>query len=240
MISLQNLDAVITGASEGLGKSIAEKLASQGCNLALIARNKAKLESLKERLVSEYQVKVEYYQCDISNSSEVDSTMKKINSDFGKVDILINNAGVWYEGNLEEHSTQAINRLFEVNILGMIYTTKELLPSLKSNSYSQILNIASIAGVEPSSNWGVYTASKHAVRGFTDSLMRELEESSVKVMGFYPGGMNTELFTTSGFHKFNEPWMMNKDDIAEIIIHMLMQPKDINMRHVEVAKKLKF
>ncbi|MDQ6985442.1 MAG: SDR family NAD(P)-dependent oxidoreductase [Candidatus Dojkabacteria bacterium] len=116
--------------------------------------------------------------------------------------------------------------------------TREVIDRMMANKYGQILNVSSIAGIEPSGDWGVYTATKYAVRGFTDSLKKEFEDKAIKVMGFYPGGMNTEIFKTAGFDSLNEPWMMDVNEAAEIVVFMLTRSIDVSMDHVEVRKKI--
>ena len=232
-MSLKGKVIVITGASRGLGKAIAQRLVKEKAKLALIARTKKDLEVLKDELKSECEIFV----CDVSNEVLVKLTVKKIIQKFGRVDILINNAGIWYEGSTDKHSLEKIKELFLINSIGPIYLTREVLPYMKKQESGQVLNISSSAGTRPDGGWGVYTSSKYALRGFTDSLKMELEGTGIKVMGFYPGGMNTTLFTTAGFKKENEPWMMKKEDIAEIIVFMLKTPDDVTMHHVEVRKQ---
>jgi 3-oxoacyl-[acyl-carrier protein] reductase len=187
--------------------------------------------------VAAQQVEAEYYVTDIFDEDVDEQVVAKVKDRFGRVDVLINNAGIWHEGPTVEHPRERIARLFAVNTIGLIYVTQAVIPVMKSQRAGQIFNVVSVAGVEPSAEWGVYTATKYAVRGFTESLKQELQPDGIKVMGFYPGGMDTTLFENAGFDKgLGQPWMMKREEVADIIVFMLNQPDDIVMDHVEVRK----
>lgn len=223
MISLKGQVIVITGGSEGLGKAIALKLGGEGAKIVLLARDQKKLE----KVCKEIGKTAEYYVCDIRDQSQVHSTFENIYKEHQRVDILINNAGVWYEGPIEEHSTEAIDNLFDTNVKGTIYTIQEVVGNMKQRKSGQILNVISTSGVEIDPGWPVYIATKYAVRGLTDSLKAALAGTGIKVMGFYPGGMNTEIFNVSGFSKDDTSWMMKKEHVAEVVDFVLKQPDDI-------------
>src|SRR4030067_1061578 len=132
--------------------------------------------------------------------------------------------------------SEKVKELFDVITLGTIYVTTSVLPILKKQAEGQILNVVSVAGIEtPGAEMGPYspyTAAKYAVTGFTKSLEEELKGTKIKVMGIYPGGMNTPLFKKAGFdYTENENWMMDKKDVAKIILFMLSQPKDVIIDH---------
>jgi len=237
-MNLKDQVILITGASSGLGKALALRLAKEGVKLALLARSKKRLAQVKKK-IKPLGCFCEYFVCDVVDKTQVDKVIKGVVKKFGSVDVLINNAGIWYEGPTEKHPPQKIKELFAVNSIGPIFLIQAVLPIMKKKKTGQILNIVSTAGVEPSGQWGVYTATKYAVRGFTDSLKLELQGMGIKVMGFYLGGMDTELFTKAGFPKKDEPWMLKKEDVAEIIAFILKRPGDVVMNHVEVRKMMK-
>jgi short-subunit dehydrogenase len=224
---------VITGASKGLGRELAVSLAKENVKLALIARSEDELKQLKSN-------NTDYFLCDITQENQVHDTLQKIYEKFGRIDILINNAGVWHEGRLEDHSADVSKKLFDVIVLGTIFCTRAVLPYMKAQKSGQILNVISVGGLEtPGSNgqYSVYTAAKFAVTGFTKSMIEELKGSGIKVMGFYPAGMNTGFFKSAGFnYSDNEDWMMDKKDIAEIVVFMLKRPIDVLMDQVVVHK----
>lgn len=232
-MDISNKVVVITGASKGLGRELAIQLARENVKLALIARSEKELKELKTE-------NSDYFVCDVTNESQVLDTFKKIHDKFGQIDILVNNAGVWHEGKLEDHSEKVSKKLFDVIVLGTISCTKAALPFMKAQKSGQILNVISVGGLETPGSYGqysVYTAAKFAVTGFTKSMVEELKGSGIKVLGFYPAGMNTELFRSAGFeYSDNEDWMMDKKDIAEIIVFILKRPADVLMDQVVIHK----
>ncbi|MEK9143860.1 MAG: SDR family oxidoreductase [Patescibacteria group bacterium] len=234
---LQGKVAIITGASFGLGKAIALKLAPEGAKLALVARTETELQKLKKE-TTQLGATCQYYLCDIRDAIAVEITVAKILKDFGTIDILINNAGVYYEEPTATMTVERIDAQFATNTLGTVYMTKYVLPTLTRRNSGQILNVVSIAGVETNGEWGIYAATKHAVTGFTESLRKELTKTKIKVMAIYPEGMNTNIFHTAGYHQYSphEPWMMNPDDVADIVVFMLKRPDDISMGHVDIRK----
>ncbi len=226
---------LVTGASTGLGKALSLRLAEEKANLVLHARSAEKLQDV----VNEIKAKggtASCFACDVTDMKQTRYAAEYIKDGYGKIDVLINNAGIWYEGATERHPKEKILEMYKVNAIGVIYMTQEILPLMRQQGNGQILNLVSLAGTEPAADWGVYTSTKYAVRGFTESLKLELLGTGIKVMGFYPGGMDTDLFDASGFPKGKAPWMMKKEDVAEIITFMLKQPLDVSMDHVEVRK----
>ncbi len=238
MESLTDKVIVITGASTGLGKELALRLAEEKPNLILHARSAEKLQEVAEEIQTK-GCRCSTFACDVTDATQTKHAVDYLTEAYGKVDVLVNNAGVWHEGKTEDHPKEKILEMFQVNSAGVISMTQEILPMMRAQKSGQIFNIVSIAGVEPAAGWGVYTATKYAVRGFTDSLKQELTGTGIKVIGFYPGGMDTDLFDTSGFPKGKQPWMMKKEDVAEIITFILKQPADVVMDHVEVRKFMK-
>lgn len=239
-MNLKNKVVVITGASKGLGKEVVLKLCEEKVKFALVARSEKELSKLKE-IAKKKGCESEYFVCDIANDEEVFSTVKNIIKKFGRIDILINNAGIWFEGPLESHTPEKVREVFDVVTLGTIFFTLAVVPYMKKQKSGQIFNVVSITGIEAprkeNGQYSVYTSAKFAIRGFTEALEEELKGTGIKVMGFYPAGMNTEIFKTAGFkYKNNEDWMMEKKEVAEIIVFILNSPKGLIMDHVVVRK----
>lgn len=237
MQSLQGKVTIITGASFGLGKAIALKLAQEGTKLALVARTETELLKVKQEAM-QLGATSQYYLCDVCDAAVVETTVSRILKDFGTIDILINNAGVYYEEPTATMTVERIDAQFATNTLGTMYMTKYVLPTLTRSNSGQILNVVSIAGVETNGEWGIYAATKHAVTGFTESLRKELAKTKIKVMAIYPEGMNTNIFHAAGYHQYgsHESWMMNPADVADIVVFMLKRPDGIAMGHVEIRK----
>jgi NADP-dependent 3-hydroxy acid dehydrogenase YdfG len=231
-MELKNKVVVITGASDGLGRSLAIRLAKAGAKIALVSRSETKLNEVK-KVIGAF---AEYFVCDIGQPDQVETTVKAVVKKFKTIDILVNNAGIWLQGSTEAIEPDKISAVFQANVLGLVYMTRAVLPLLKKRPEAIIFNVISNSGLEPSGDWGIYVGSKFAARGFSESLRLELSGTKVKVMAFYPGGMDTDLFVKAGVDKRHEPWMMKKDDVTEIIEFMLTRPKDITIHAVEVTK----
>lgn len=231
-MDLKSKVVLVTGASDGLGRSLAIKLAKNGAKIALVARSEDKLKQIKEKIGNQ----ADYFVCDISKPNQIKTTITKIQKKFKSIDVLVNCAGIWLEGATDQADPKKIQAMFNTNTLGPIYLTGAVLPFLKTRPEATIFNVISDSGLDPSPDWGIYVASKFAMRGFTDSLKLELKNTNIKVMNLYPGGMNTELFVKAGNKHFNEPWMMDKEDVADIIIFMLTRPKDVVINDLVVRK----
>lgn len=237
MQSLKNKIIIITGASFGLGKAIALKLAPEGTKLALVARTETELLKIKQEAI-QVGATCQIYLCDIRNAATVKTTVAKIVKDFGTIDILVNNAGVYYEEPTATMTVERIDAQFATNALGTVYMTKFVLPTLLEKNSGQIFNVVSEAGIEPNGEWSTYAATKYAVTGFTDSLRKELIKTKIKIMAIYPESMDTHIFAASNYSQYapHESWMMNPENIATIVLFMLKQPDDVVMGHVEIRK----
>lgn len=230
---------VITGAGKGLGREVALKLAGPESILILLSRTKTDLLEVKTA-IEKNNGSADFFVCNVADGKDVSEVFSKIYAKHKKIDTLINNAGIWYEGFLEEHSDDVIKNVFDTVALGTIFCAKAVVKEMKKQKSGVIMNINSIAGISTpgeAGQYSVYTAAKHAVTGFTKSLSEELKGTGVKVLGFHPGGMNTEIFKIAGFdYKDNEPWMMNKTDIANIIAFILSQPNDVEVESIVIRK----
>lgn len=231
---------VVTGASDGLGRSIAIDLAKHKAKIALLARSEDKLKEVKQAC-AEAGGEAEYFLCDVSDAAQVASAILEVKHTFQKIDILINNAGIWAAGPIESYPIERISALFSTNTLGTIYMTRAVVPLMKEVGGGQILNVMSIAGVETVDAYGIiYTATKHAVHGFTQTLKEELKGTNIKVMGFYPGGMATNILKAAGIDMpSSSDQSMNTKDVAEIISFVLTRPEDVVIDHFEVRKFMK-
>lgn len=227
-MQLKNKTVVITGGSDGLGLALAKALVAKGALVKIIARDEIKLDQAAKQLGAN----AEGFIADVSNWREVEQVAKKISS----IDVLINNAGIWLEGDLEENSAEQISQAIDVNFKGVVFSTKAFLPSLRQSEAAQIINISSTSGLRGRNGQAVYAASKFAVTGFTESLKVDLEKTKIRVAGFYPGGMSTQLFAKAGSPKDNADWM-DTSKVAEIIVFMLERDLTMVMDQVVLNKR---
>lgn len=181
---------VITGGSDGLGKTIAAKL-SPNNRVFILSPNEEKLKAVAEELGCEYKV------CDVRNYKQCE----KVIGEIGRVDCLVNNAGLWIQGELDQDDPARIHEVIEVNLLGVINMTKAVIPGMKQQKSGLIININSQGGFYAKAERAVYTATKWGVTGFTKSIQPELSKYGIGVTGLYPGMMQTEMFSKMGIEK---------------------------------------
>ena len=183
---------IITGGDDGLGKAIA-KLLSEKNNVITISKTKENAMRISKEIP-----KAECYTCDITNPDEVNNTIKTIIENQGDIDILINNAGVWLAGDLTENTYEQISNCIDVNTKGPIYMTKTILPNMYESGHGLIINVCSQASFDSDDFSTVYNASKWAMRGFNRSIQKDVSKKGIKVTGFYPGFMQTNIFKKAG------------------------------------------
>jgi short-subunit dehydrogenase len=182
---------IITGASDGLGKALAEKLAPEN-NVIILARTETALHEIAQR------TGCSYYVCDLRDAKQVTATFTKVIKEHGGLDILINNAGVIVNAELEDIPDETIENVIATNTLGTIYATKAALSHMKKQKAGLIVNVVSTAGLTARATRSIYNASKWAITGFTKAIQEEAAEYNVRVTGFYPGTIRTNLFAKAG------------------------------------------
>ena len=183
---------VITGAASGIGRALAVALARKRAILALADRNVAGLEETRA-LLGKAGAHATLHALDVSDETAVSNFSLDVLAAHGRVDILINNAGVALFGTIAEITTDEMKWLFDINFWGTVYGTKAFLPTLVAQPEACIVNISSIFGIYAPPGQSAYAASKFAVRGFTESLRGELAETNVHVCTVHPGGIATAI-----------------------------------------------
>lgn len=227
--SLAGKHYLITGASKGLGRSLAKALHQQGATLSLTARNLAQLEELKRELGGKTTV----YGADLGDSSSITAMLNYFRAESGSFDGLINNAGLgWYKP-ADEYTFQESEQVMNVNFNSLVHVTQAVIPDLKQKRNGQILNIASDLARRPLANFALYTAAKHAVAGYSQSLTRELKSFNIRVMVMTPGLIDTG-FGGRNPGDIKPPVALNPDDLADIAVFMLTRPTYVLMDEVSV------
>ncbi|OMF56628.1 short-chain dehydrogenase [Paenibacillus sp. FSL R5-0490] len=208
---------IITGAGSGLGKELALLFAGQGFHIILTGRTLDKLQSVEQE-IHEAGGSAQSYTLDITQTKDISKLMTQIQNH--ELHGLINNAGVGHFGPVNSLTEQNIQDMFDTNTLGTIYMTQALLPFLKEKNEGLLMNIISTAGLKGKVNESVYVASKFAVRGFTESLQKELENTNIKVKAVYMGGMDTPFWDESD-HIKDKSRLRSPKEVAEMILdHM--------------------
>lgn len=204
---------VISGGSDGLGKEVAKYLTTQN-NVVILSDNNDKLIACANEIGCDYQV------CDVSSTNSINSAIEKIKDKYHKIDCLINNAGLWIEGTLDQNDESKIREVIEVNTTGYILLTKSVLQLMKEQKDGFIINVISQAGLYAKAERSVYTASKWAITGFTKSIQQEAAKDGIRVTGLYPGKMNTKMFEKSGNKKTMDD-ALEISDVAKVIDFIL-------------------
>lgn len=193
-MKLEGRTAVVTGAASGIGRGTAQALAKRGCNLALADLNE---EGLAETaaLVGQGGIKVSRHRLDVASREAVAGFPEKVLAAHGRADLLFNNAGVAIGGTFEQVAEEDFDWLVEINFFGVVRMTRAFLPLLRSSGQARIVNVSSIFGIIAPPGHTAYSASKFAVRAFSESLRRELEAEGAKigVSVVHPGGVATSI-----------------------------------------------
>ena len=228
--------AVITGATSGIGKATARKLAKIGYNLILTGRRSERLETIKEELKSE-TVKVLSLCFDIRKTEAIDQVVQSLPEEWKKIDVLVNNAGLAagadpiYQGLWSDWE-----QMIDTNIKGLLYFSKQIIPFMMERKKGHIVNVSSIAGKETYANGNVYCATKHAVEAITKGMRIDLLPYNIKVSSVSPGMVETE-FSIVRYHGDKEKadnvykglTPLYEDDVADAIEYMVTRPSHVNI-----------
>jgi short-subunit dehydrogenase len=213
---------IVTGAGTGLGKELSLLLAKQDYHMILTGRKEDKLNAVKEQ-IEQSGGSATALTLDLRNLEDIKEKallISKKHELYG----LINNAGLGYFGPFSESSDTEIEEMFQTNVFGTIHMTKAILPYLELNHEGLVLNIVSTAGLRGKKNEAVYCSSKFAVRGFTESLQKEYEETDIRFVAAYMGGMNTPFWDESE-HVADPTRLRSAAEVAGIIIDNLEKPE---------------
>ncbi|WP_176717326.1 SDR family NAD(P)-dependent oxidoreductase [Vulcanibacillus modesticaldus] len=222
---LKDKVVVITGASSGVGAEIAKLLAQKGATTLLMARS---LEKLK-KVSSQIEGKHEIYQMDVTSTEQVFQTMDDVLSKYGKIDILINNAGFGVFDYFIDASLKDYEEMMDTNYMGMVRCTKAVLPSMLKRNSGHIINIASVAGKLATAKSAGYSATKFAMIGFANSLRHELVDTKIFVSSVNPGPIDTPFFDIadpSGSYVKNIKWLMlTPEQVANEVLDVIISKK---------------
>jgi uncharacterized protein len=198
-VEIAGATALITGASSGIGASVARALAREGARVALVARRRDRLEALAHELPTGAAAA---FVCDVRDPRAIAATVGDVAARFGAVDVLINNAGVGRYLGFLDSSPEDVAAVFETNLRAALDFTRAVLPGMLARRRGHLVNVGSIAGRIGSRNHSIYCASKFAVAGFSESLLLELEGTGVGVTLVNPGIIDTQFFDHASFAAF--------------------------------------
>jgi NADP-dependent 3-hydroxy acid dehydrogenase YdfG len=230
-ISLKNKVVLITGASSGFGEDAAQLFAEQGCKLVLAARRIDRLQALAEAIQRTGGEAVAI-PVDVTNRADIEMMVQSALDLYGRIDILFNNAGFgrldWLE-NLDP--ARDIETQIQVNLTGLILTTRAVLPHMLERGEGHIINMSSVAGLIAAPLYTIYSATKYGVRAFTDALRREVSPFGIRVTGIYPGPAETEFGLHTGTNSAKRSinrlasFRMTSEYVAERVVQLARHPR---------------
>jgi NADP-dependent 3-hydroxy acid dehydrogenase YdfG len=236
--------ALVTGASSGIGEATARQLAELGASVALVARRKDRLDALAAEIGKAGGTAL-VLEADITDRTQAEAAVEQTVEHFGRLDTLVNNAGLMLLGPVVGADAEEWERMIAVNVQGLLYTTRAALPHLLkaaedgTRRVADIVNISSVAGRVAWNGYGVYNLTKFGVNGFTESLRQEVTQRHVRVGVLEPGGVNTELDSHNKPEiqgEMIQPFLdtteiLAPEDIADGVTYMVTRP-----RHASIAE----
>ena len=226
----------ITGASRGIGYELAKEFAAAGAEVIATSRRRNQLA----RLVGEIRKRggtASFFVCDVSSKRSVASTAKRILARFGRVDVLLNNAGVTFFKSLRGTTQAEFDELIAVNLRGTFLCTKAVIESMVRRRSGHIINIISVTAKKTFTKSGAYAASKAGVLALTNVLREEVRPNNVKVTAVFPGATETEMWP-AGVREKHRHRMMKAEDVAKVIVTMVNAPERAHIEEVVFRPQL--
>lgn len=220
MESLSGKNAIVTGAGKGIGKSVSLALAAEGVNIGLIARSEKELQEVAAE-ASKLGINAFYALADVADKAQVETAISILKNKLGPIDILINNAGTGIFAKFLEMEPEVWENIVKVNLFGVYYATRAVLPEMIERKTGDIINISSTAGKTGNAVTSAYSASKFAVFGLTESLMQEVRKHNIRVTAMAPSTVVTELAQSANLITGDPERVMHPEDLAELIIAQL-------------------
>ncbi|WP_418038072.1 3-ketoacyl-ACP reductase [Paenibacillus xylanilyticus] len=230
MQSIAGKVALITGAGRGIGRAIAIAFAQEGIHVGLVGRTLENLQKVKEELNS-YNVNVAIAAADVADLDSITAAVESVRGELGAIDILINNAGIGKFGGFMELTPEEWTNIIDVNVKGVYYTTRTVLPEMMERNTGDIINISSTAGQKGAPLTSAYTASKAAVNGLTESLMLEVRKKNIRVTALTPSTVATDMAVELKLTDGNPDKVMQPEDLADLIVAQLKLHPRVLLKH---------
>jgi short-subunit dehydrogenase len=223
---------VVTGASSGIGEATARQFAKEGAKVVLAARRVDRLQSLAQEIAAMGTgAETLVVQADLSKLEDIQSLINQTLERFGRIDVLVNNAGFGRLDWLEKlDPVKDIQAQFDVNVLGVIQTTRQALPVMIKQRSGHIINMCSMAGLVATPTYTIYAACKHAVHGFSEALRREVKPWGIDVSMIYPGGVTTEFGQHAGINRKTKATtprslLLTAEDVGRAVVQLVRSPR---------------
>jgi len=225
--------ALVTGATEGIGRATALALGGAGYRLALCARTAARLDALVAEL-RRAGIEAAGVPADVGDPDQVSAAVGRLAAQVGEIDVLVNNAGVLIARPVEELTLEEWDVTMSTNLRGLFLTTRAVLPGMRSRRRGTIVNVASLAGRNGFAGGTAYAASKHGVLGFSRSLMLEVRKDGIRVVAVCPGSVATGMLRDQPMLKSDPERILQPEDVAETIVHAIRLPDRAMVSELDV------
>ncbi|TKI68208.1 3-ketoacyl-ACP reductase [Lysinibacillus mangiferihumi] len=230
MQTITGKTALITGAGRGIGRATAIAFAKEGINVGLVGRTLENLQQVAD-LLKAYEVKVALATADVANLQSITTAVESIRAELGPIDILVNNAGISKFGKFLELSPEDWTNIVDVNVKGVYYTTRAVLPEMIERSSGDIINISSTAGQKGAPITSAYSASKAAVIGMSESLMLEVRKHNIRVVTLTPSTVATDMAVELQLTDGNPEKVMQAEDLADLMVAQLKLHPRVVLKH---------
>lgn len=230
MQTISGKTALITGAGRGIGRATAIAFAKEGINVGLVGRTLENLQNVAEELKA-FDVKVAIAAADVANIDSITAAVESIRAELGAIDILVNNAGISKFGKFLELSPEDWTNIVDVNVKGVYYTTRAVLPEMIERQTGDIINISSTAGQKGAPITSAYSASKAAVIGMSESLMLEVRKHNIRVVTLTPSTVATDMAVELQLTDGNPEKVMQAEDLADLMVAQLKLHPRVVLKH---------
>ena len=224
--------AIVTGAGKGIGRAIALDLAAQGVHVVVVSRTQSDLDSLSQQ-ITQQEVHVLAVCADVSREKDVQTLISKVIKEFGRIDILINNAGVGYFANVADLKLDEFDEMWSINMRGVFLCAREVISYMMKQNEGDIVNISSLAGRNAFKGGAGYCATKWALIGFSRSLMLEVRENNIRVITVCPGSVDTS-FGPKDLHLKDTSRIPKAEDVSRVVINALNMPRNVMVSEIDI------
>ncbi|WP_028394106.1 3-ketoacyl-ACP reductase [Bacillus cihuensis] len=222
--------ALITGAGRGIGRATAVAFAKEGIHVGLVGRTLENLQQVAEEL-KQYDVKVAIASANVADLDSITTAVESIRAELGAIDILINNAGISKFGGFMDLTPEEWTNIIDVNVKGVYYTTRAVLPEMIERNTGDIINISSTAGQKGAPITSAYSASKAAVIGLSESLMLEVRKKNIRVTTLTPSTVATDMAVELNLTDGNPEKVMQAEDLADLMVAQLKLHPRVVLKH---------
>ncbi|WP_078393209.1 3-ketoacyl-ACP reductase [Shouchella patagoniensis] len=230
MVPITGKIALITGAGRGIGRATAIAFAKEGIHVGLIGRTLENLQLVAEEL-KQYDVNVAVAAANIADLDSITSAVTSVRSELGPIDILVNNAGISKFGGFMDLTPEEWTNIIDVNVKGVYYTTRAVLPEMVERNKGDIINISSTAGQKGAPITSAYTASKAAVIGLSESLMMEVRKKNIRVTTLTPSTVATDMAVELNLTDGNPEKVMQAEDLSDLMVAQLKLHPRVVLKH---------